>query len=125
MVKYKLKPLKMLLLLFSRSKSPVACLFYRLKALVAIPKVQPRFAVAVWKKYPTMKSLLKVYMDPNKSEQEKELLLKDLKLEGLTGKDTNLGIVGSKRIYRVLMSRTGELKTDEVASQIYSPHDLD
>nr|VDD12512.1 unnamed protein product [Brassica oleracea] len=96
-----------------------------LKALVAIPKVQPRFAVAVWKKYPTMKSLLKVYMDPNKSEQEKELLLKDLKLEGLTGKDTNLGIVGSKRIYRVLMSRTGELKTDEVASQIYSPHDLD
>ncbi|KAF3582003.1 hypothetical protein DY000_02034052 [Brassica cretica] len=96
-----------------------------LKALIAIPKVQPRYAVAVGKKYPTMKSLLKVYMDPNKSEQEKELLLKDLKLEGLTGKDTNLGIVGSKRIYRVLMSRAGELKTDEVASQIYSPHDLD
>ncbi|XP_022550851.2 crossover junction endonuclease EME1A isoform X2 [Brassica napus] len=96
-----------------------------LKALIAIPKVQPRYAVAVGKKYPTMKSLLKVYMDPNKSEQEKELLLKDLKLEGLTGKDANLGIVGSKRIYRVLMSRTGELKTDEVASQIYSPHDLD
>ena len=125
MVKYKLKPLKMLLLLFSRSKSPVACLICRLKALIAIPKVQPRYAVAVGKKYPTMKSLLKVYMDPNKSEQEKELLLKDLKLEGLTGKDTNLGIVGSKRIYRVLMSRDGELKTDEVASQIYSPHDLD
>uniref|UniRef100_M4ENA7 ERCC4 domain-containing protein n=1 Tax=Brassica campestris TaxID=3711 RepID=M4ENA7_BRACM len=96
-----------------------------LKALIAIPKVQPRYAVAVGKKYPTMKSLLKVYMDPNKSEQEKELLLKDLKLEGLTGKYTNLGIVGSKRIYRVLMSRDGELKTDEVASQIYSPHDLD
>lgn len=37
---------------------------YRLKALVAIPKVQPRYAVAVWKKYPSMKSLLKVYMDP-------------------------------------------------------------
>ncbi|KAF7840051.1 crossover junction endonuclease EME1B [Senna tora] len=28
-----------------------------LKALVAIPKVQPRFAVAIWKKYPNMKSL--------------------------------------------------------------------
>ncbi|XP_050205074.1 crossover junction endonuclease EME1B-like isoform X2 [Mercurialis annua] len=38
-----------------------------LKALVAIPKVQPRFAVAIWKKYPTMKSLLRVYMDPSKS----------------------------------------------------------
>ncbi|KAJ0260512.1 Crossover junction endonuclease EME1A [Hirschfeldia incana] len=85
-----------------------------LKALVAIPKVQPRFAVAVWKKYPTMKSLLKVYMDPNKSELEKELLLKDLKLEGLTGEDTNLGKAGSKRIYRVLMATDGALTTDEV-----------
>ncbi|CAB4267532.1 unnamed protein product [Prunus armeniaca] len=36
-----------------------------LKALVAIPKVQPRFAIAIWKKYPTMKSLLSVYMDQN------------------------------------------------------------
>ncbi|KAL6223085.1 hypothetical protein ACLB2K_006475 [Fragaria x ananassa] len=36
-----------------------------LKALVAIPKVQPRFAIAIGKKYPTMKSLLSVYMDPN------------------------------------------------------------
>ncbi|XP_018477288.2 crossover junction endonuclease EME1A isoform X2 [Raphanus sativus] len=99
-----------------------------LKALVAIPNVQPRYAVAVWKKYPTMKSLLKVYMDPNKSEKEKELLLKGLKLEGLTGEDRNLGIVGSKRIYRVLMSKSGELKIDEVEnspSQNYSPHDLD
>lgn len=39
----------------------------RLKALVAIPKVQPRFAVAIWKKYPTMRSLLNAYMDPSKS----------------------------------------------------------
>lgn len=40
---------------------------FRLKALIAIPKVQPRFALAIWKKYPTMKSLLTVYMDPSKS----------------------------------------------------------
>lgn len=39
----------------------------RLKALVAIPKVQPRFAMAIGKKYPTMKSLLSVYMDATKS----------------------------------------------------------
>jgi len=39
----------------------------RLKALVAMPKVQPRFAIAIGKKYPTMKSLLSVYMDPSKS----------------------------------------------------------
>lgn len=46
-------------------KSFLIRFMYRLKALVAIPKVQPRYAVAVWKKYPSMKSLLKVYMDPN------------------------------------------------------------
>lgn len=39
----------------------------RLKALVSIPKVQPRYAIAIWKKYPTMKALLSIYMDPSKS----------------------------------------------------------
>ncbi|XP_045820832.1 crossover junction endonuclease EME1B-like [Trifolium pratense] len=68
-----------------------------LKALVAIPKVQPRFAIAIWKKYPTMKSLLSVYMDPTKSEHEKEFLLKDLMTEGLLGGDRRLGEVCSKR----------------------------
>nr|CAN64856.1 hypothetical protein VITISV_030491 [Vitis vinifera] len=62
-----------------------------LKALVAIPKVQPRFAIAIWKKYPTMKSLLRVYMDPSKSVHEKEFLLKDLTTEGLLGEDRRLG----------------------------------
>ncbi|RID48052.1 hypothetical protein BRARA_I04599 [Brassica rapa] len=85
-----------------------------LKALVTIPKVQPRYAVAVWKKYPSMKSLLKVYMDPNISIHEKEFLLKDLKVEGLVGGDIRLGEVCSKRIYRVLMSPSGTIKTDDV-----------
>ncbi|KAI3784279.1 hypothetical protein L1987_43375 [Smallanthus sonchifolius] len=43
-----------------------------LKALIAIPKVQPRFAIAIWKKYPTMKSLMSIYMDPAKSERTRE-----------------------------------------------------
>ncbi|KAF3571045.1 hypothetical protein F2Q69_00062881 [Brassica cretica] len=85
-----------------------------LKALVAIPKVQPRYAIAVWKKYPSMKSLLKVYMDPNISIHEKEFLLKDLKVEGLVGGDIRLGEVCSKRIYRVLISPSGTIKTDDV-----------
>ncbi|KAG7641647.1 ERCC4 domain [Arabidopsis suecica] len=85
-----------------------------LKALVAIPKVQPRYALAVWKKYPSMKSLLKVYMDRNKSVHEKEFLLKDLKVEGLVGGDIRLGEICSKRIYRVLMSHDGAIKTDDV-----------
>ncbi|XP_004503990.1 crossover junction endonuclease EME1B [Cicer arietinum] len=85
-----------------------------LKALVAIPKVQPRFAVAIWKKYPTMKSLLTVYMDPTKSEHEKEFLLKDLMTEGLLGGDRRLGEVCSKRVYRILMAQKGSIRTDDV-----------
>ncbi|KAK4485991.1 hypothetical protein RD792_008646 [Penstemon davidsonii] len=85
-----------------------------LKALVAIPKVQPRFAIAIWKKYPTMKSLLSVYMDPNKTVHEKEFLLKDLNTEGLLGDDRRLGEVCSKRIYRILMAQSGSIQTDDV-----------
>ncbi|KAG8373283.1 hypothetical protein BUALT_Bualt11G0007800 [Buddleja alternifolia] len=85
-----------------------------LKALVAIPKVQPRFAIAIWKKYPTMKSLLSFYMDPTKSVHEKEFLLKDLTTEGLFGDDRRLGEVCSTRIYRILMAQCGSIKTDDV-----------
>ncbi|KAF5745180.1 crossover junction endonuclease EME1B-like [Tripterygium wilfordii] len=85
-----------------------------LKALIAIPKVQPRFAIAIWKKYPTMKSLLSVYMDPSISEHDKEFMLKDLMTEGLLGGDRRLGEVCSKRVYRILMARSGSIKTDDV-----------
>ncbi|XP_062149052.1 crossover junction endonuclease EME1B-like [Alnus glutinosa] len=85
-----------------------------LKALISIPKVQPRFATAIWKKYPTMKSLLSVYMDPSKSVHEKEFLLKDLTTEGLLGEDRRLGEVCSKRVYRILMAQSGSIKTDDV-----------
>ncbi|KAG7571674.1 ERCC4 domain [Arabidopsis suecica] len=85
-----------------------------LKVLVAIPKVQPRYAIAVSKKYPSLKSLLKVYMDPNISVHEKEFLLKDLRVENLVGEDKRVGDACSKRIYRVLMSLDGTMKTDDV-----------
>ncbi|BFG19632.1 hypothetical protein CerSpe_059060 [Prunus speciosa] len=85
-----------------------------LKALVAIPKVQPRFAIAIWKKYPTMKSLLSVYMDQNVSVHQKEFLLKDLITEGLLRDDRRVGEVCSKRVYRILMAQSGSIKTDDV-----------
>ncbi|XP_021895515.1 crossover junction endonuclease EME1B-like isoform X3 [Carica papaya] len=87
---------------------------FRLKALVAIPKVQPRMALAISKKYPTMKSLLSVYMDPNRSVHEKEFLLKDLTTEGLVGGDRRLGEICSKRVYRILVAQNGNIKTDDV-----------
>ncbi|KAJ0966451.1 hypothetical protein J5N97_027589 [Dioscorea zingiberensis] len=86
-----------------------------LKALVAIPKVQPRFAVAIWKKYPTMRSLLNIYMDPNISVHEKEFLLKDLTTEDFLGnEDRRLGEMCSKRVYRILMAQNGNMMTDDV-----------
>ncbi|XP_020590637.1 crossover junction endonuclease EME1B [Phalaenopsis equestris] len=86
-----------------------------LKALVAIPKVQPRHAIAIWKKYPTMRSLLDAYLDPSKSAHEKEFLLKDLLGEGLLGKeDRRVGEVCSKRIFRILMARNGGITTNDV-----------
>ncbi|CAK7337818.1 unnamed protein product [Dovyalis caffra] len=85
-----------------------------LKALVAIPKVQPRFATAIWKKYPTMKSLLNVYMDPNKSVHEKEFLLENLTTEGFLGGERRVGQICSKRVYRILMAQSGNIKTDSV-----------
>jgi crossover junction endonuclease EME1 len=39
----------------------------RLKSLVAIPGVSPGQAIAIEKKYPSMRSLLNVYMDDSKS----------------------------------------------------------
>lgn len=85
-----------------------------LKALMAVPKVQPRFAVAIWKKYPTMRSLLNVYMDPDKTVHEKEFHLKDLTTEGLLGEDRRLGEVCSKRVYRILMAQSGSIRTEDV-----------
>ncbi|XP_031483270.1 crossover junction endonuclease EME1B isoform X2 [Nymphaea colorata] len=86
-----------------------------LRALTAIPKVQPRFAVAIWKKYPTMRCLLNVYMDPCRSVHEKEFLLKDLMTEDMLGnEDRRVGEVCSKRVYRILMAQSGSIKTDDV-----------
>ncbi|XP_068656890.1 crossover junction endonuclease EME1B [Aristolochia californica] len=86
-----------------------------LKVLIAIPKVQPRFAVAIWRKYPTMRSLLNTYLDPSKSVHEKEFLLKDLLTEGALGQEERrVGEICSKRIYRILMAQSGNIITDDV-----------
>jgi len=84
-----------------------------MKALIAIPKVQPRFALAIWKKYDTMRSLLNVYMDPTKTDREKELLLQDLKCEDRVGEESRrVGPVCSKRVYKTLMAQDGGAEAD-------------
>uniref|UniRef100_A0A803KX86 ERCC4 domain-containing protein n=1 Tax=Chenopodium quinoa TaxID=63459 RepID=A0A803KX86_CHEQI len=83
-----------------------------LKALVSIPKVQPRHAFIIGKNYSSMKSLLQVYMDPTKTVSEKELLLEDLPLED--GK--RVGPKCSKSIYRILMAKDGNIVTDNAVN---------
>ncbi|KQJ84970.1 crossover junction endonuclease EME1 [Brachypodium distachyon] len=84
-----------------------------MKSLIAIPKVQPRFALAIYKKYPTMRSLLNVYMDPSKTGRDKELLLQDLKCENRVGDDgTRVGQVCSKRVYKYLTAQDGTAEAD-------------
>ncbi|GAB2253072.1 hypothetical protein Droror1_Dr00005919 [Drosera rotundifolia] len=88
---------------------------FRLNSLIAIPKINPRFAIAIWKKYPTMKSLLSVYMDLSKSFHEKEFLLKHLMVEGSYGiEDRRLGEVCSKRVYRIPMAQNGSILTNDI-----------
>ncbi|VAH37912.1 unnamed protein product [Triticum turgidum subsp. durum] len=83
-------------------------------SLLAIPKVKPKLALAIWKKYGTMRSLLNVYMDPNKSNREKELLLKDLKYEDSLGEESKkVGPVYSRRVYRMLMAENGAMEAEE------------
>lgn len=82
-------------------------------SLLAIPKVQPRFALAITKKYSTMRSLLNVYMDPSKTDREKELLLQNLKCEDCLGEESRkVGPVCSRRVYRILMAQDGAMEAD-------------
>ncbi|CAL5014531.1 unnamed protein product [Urochloa decumbens] len=85
-----------------------------LKALIAIPDIQPRYAMAIWKKYPCMRSLLNEYMDPSKTVLEKELLLSDLKWEDRLGEEgKRLGNKCSRRVYRMLMAQDGDLDAED------------
>lgn len=92
-----------------------------LKALVAIPKVSGPCAISIGRIYPTMRSLLKVYLDKEKTDREKELLLQDLHREtvfGSTGSQRKVGPVCSRQIFHVLMARDGNLKVDEIEQKM-------
>lgn len=87
-----------------------------LKALVSIPKVSGPCAIAIGRIYPSMRSLLRVYLDNRKTDLEKELLLKDLLRESVIDSSggQRVGAVCSRQIYRVLMAQNGNLKEDRI-----------
>ncbi|KAL6651516.1 hypothetical protein ACP70R_010441 [Stipagrostis hirtigluma subsp. patula] len=83
------------------------------KSLIAIPKVSAKQAHAIWKQYRSMRSLLNVYMDPSKTDREKELLLSDLRTENQLGDDgRRVGEKCSTTVYRILMAQDGKMETD-------------
>ncbi|KAL6651515.1 hypothetical protein ACP70R_010440 [Stipagrostis hirtigluma subsp. patula] len=83
------------------------------KSLIAIPKVSAKQAHAIWKQYRSMRSLLKVYMDPCKTDREKELLLSNLKTENQLGDEgRRVGEKCSTAVYRILMAQDGKVEAN-------------
>ncbi|KAL6844067.1 hypothetical protein ACP4OV_025740 [Aristida adscensionis] len=83
------------------------------KSLIAIPGVNVKQAHAIWKQYRSMRSLLKVYMDPSKTDREKELLLSDLKTEDQLGNEgRRVGDKCSATVYKILMAEDGKMETN-------------
>ncbi|CAM6109967.1 unnamed protein product [Calypogeia fissa] len=84
-----------------------------MKFLCVIDGVNGATAIAIANKYPTMRALLKVYLDESIGPREKERLLESLVKD--TGGTRNLiGATISKRIYRIFTARNGNLSTEEV-----------
>ena len=67
-----------------------------------IPGVSEEAANAIVVQYGTFQSLLQVYLCGQMTEQQKQLVLKDLERQGQS--QQKLGPVLSKRVYRVFMS---------------------
>ncbi|GBG75797.1 hypothetical protein CBR_g21043 [Chara braunii] len=94
-----------------------------IRALCAIPSMSGAAAVAIARKFPTMRSLLTEYMNPRKSQYEKELLLQDFLKESGPGEGVRpdcvssrrLGPTLSRKVYRLFVATNPRLFMEDVA----------
>ncbi|CAM6098288.1 unnamed protein product [Calypogeia fissa] len=84
-----------------------------MKFLCVIDGVNGATAIAIANKYPTMRALLKVYLDKSIRPRQKEKLLEGLVKDTGTSRNS-IGASISKRIYRIFTARNGDLSTEEV-----------
>ena len=75
------------------------------KMLCQIPQITKDRAEAISQAYPTPHDLMAVYNDDQKTTEDKELLLRDLKAKA---QDRRLGPALSKKIFEVFTSSSGD-----------------
>lgn len=84
-----------------------------IRQLQQINKVSVGVAMAIADKYPTFRSLMSAYQNDSLKEQDKELLLQDIKVgSATTSKDRRVGPALSKRIYLVFTDEDGSQKVN-------------
>ena len=88
-------------------------------ALMKIPRLAEKEAIAIVKRYPTMAALMAAYEDPSVSEAEKKKLLKGLDCVGTHAGATSrkVGDVISARVYEMFRPRDD----DDVGDQLVAP----
>lgn len=88
-------------------------------ALMKIPRLVEKEAIAIVKRYPTMAALMAAYEDPSVSEAEKKKLLKGLDCVGTHAGATSrkVGDVISARVYEMFRPRDD----DDVGDQLVAP----
>ena len=89
-------------------------------ALMKIPRVSEKEAMAIVLKYPTMMSLMVAYEDPSLSESDKRKLLKGLDCVGTHrgAQVRKLGEVISARVYEMFRPRDSDDKGDQVIAPL-------
>jgi hypothetical protein len=89
-------------------------------ALMKIPRVAEKEAMAIVLKYPTMMSLMAAYEDPNTSESDKRKLLKGLDCVGTHrgAQVRNLGETISARVYEMFRPRDSDDEGDQVIAPL-------
>ena len=89
-------------------------------ALMKIPRVSEKEAMAIVLKYPTMMSLMVAYEDPSLSESDKRKLLKGLDCVGTHrgAQVRKLGEVISARVYEMFRPRDSDDEGDQVIAPL-------
>mmetsp|Transcript_17038 Transcript_17038/g.14983 ORF Transcript_17038/g.14983 Transcript_17038/m.14983 type:complete len:115 (+) Transcript_17038:591-935(+) len=86
---------------------------YYIGMLMSIPGVSENKAIAIAKKYSTLKSLMKIYSSNKLSHSEKKKLLCTIAIPSTTGdKSQNIGAKISEKIYESLSNTDPDTKIE-------------
>lgn len=78
--------------------------------LEQINSVSKQIAEAIAKKFPTLRSLVNMYLSTGMTEREKKLLLAELRIESFGAPGRKVGPAISEKVYRVFVETNGAAK---------------